>query len=317
MRRALIVGHTGQDGRILWDQLCEAGFALVGISSHAVRAHQIAWSDPVDVENAAAVDRLIEQLRPEHVYYLAAHHHSSQDRIPDADLWQRSLAIHVSGFFNVLDAVRRLQASARVFYASSSRVFGAAAENPQTEHTRYQPTCIYGATKVSGMMLAECFRRAHGLFVSCGILYNHESALRGSQFVSQRIANGLAAIHLGHETHLEIGDLEVRVDWGYAPDYTRAMQLVLAASAAEDFVVASGETHSIREMIETAAEFLGLQWQAHVVQQPALLRRVPQQLCGDPSRLRRVTGWKSSHSFRELVVELVQAAVTRLRAAST
>jgi GDPmannose 4,6-dehydratase len=316
MQRALIVGHTGQDGRILWDQLSSAGFSLVGVASSAVSTHDFSWTDRVSVVDVASVERLLIQLRPDQIYYLAAHHHSSQDNIADSDLWQRSLAVHVTGWFNVLDAAQRMLPSARLFYASSSRIFGSAAQNPQNERTPYRPACIYGATKASGMMLAQYFRHGHGLFVSCGILYNHESPRRAQQFVSQRIADGLAAIHLGRQDKLEIGDLETHVDWGYAPDYTQAMQLILAAPTPDDFVVASGELHSIREMIEIAADHLGLRWQQHIVQRPGLLKRSSQQLCGDASHLRGTTGWKPSRTFREVVIELVQAAVTRQQTVS-
>jgi GDPmannose 4,6-dehydratase len=199
---------------------------------------------------------------------------------------------------------------ARIFYAASSRVFGEVEASPQNEGTPFRPTCVYGITKALGMMLADYYRRNHKMFVSCGILFNHESPLRGREFVSQRIVNGLVALKTGRATSLQIGDLNARVDWGYAPDYTRAMQLILDASAPDDFVIASGETHSVREMIEIAAEFLEIDWEGRVVENAQILRRNPQDLCGDASRLRRLTGWQPSASFREMVQIMAKAALS-------
>lgn len=317
MRRAVIVGHGGQDGRILWDQLAAQGFALVGLSRGGRRVHGTGWNSAVDIGDAGAVRDLVGSFQPDQVYYLAAYHHSSQEStVDDAAVWQASWATHVQGFFHFLDAVRQCRPSTRLFYASSSRVFGMAPAGLQTERTPLRPACLYGITKASGMMLADFFRRTHGIHVSCGILFNHESPLRGAQFVSQRVVDGLAALKVGRTSApLEIGNLEARVDWGYAPDYTRAMQLIVETDQAEDFVVASGETHSVREMIEIAAAELGLDWAGNVVQSGQILQRAPQGLCGDPSRLRQVTGWQPSLSFAGMVRAMAAAALARAVAA--
>jgi GDPmannose 4,6-dehydratase len=309
MPRALIVGHTGQDGRILWDQLAERGFSLVGVSRNSVRGFDTAWDEAIDIADASAVQRLICGFKPDQIYYLAAHHHSSQDRTSDATgIWNASLAVHATAFQHVMEAVRLHQPSARVFYAASSRVFGEAAASPQNEATPLRPTCIYGATKVMGMTLADFYRRNHGVFASSGILFNHESPLRGGEFVSQRIVQGLVRIKRGQAATLQIGNLGARVDWGYAPDYTRAMQLILDAGSAGDFVIASGQTHSVRDMIETAAEFIGLRWENTIVENPGILQRPSQELRGDSSLLRHLTGWTPGTSFREMIRIMVEAA---------
>lgn len=313
MPRAIIVGCAGQDGRLLWDQLRERQFALLGITRSSVVSDAANWGHgPVDVLDPAAVRRLVEEFRPDHVYYLAAHHHSSQDDRPDeAGLWRASWDTHVRGFQNVLEAVRERHRAARIFYASSSRIFGEAATSPQSEATPFRPTDVYGATKASGMMLASYYRRAHGIHVSSGILFNHESPLRDARFVTQHVVNGLAAIKVGRGERLPIGSLSARTDWGYAPDYTRAMQMILQADAPEDFVVATGETHSVRELIEIAAEALGVQWQGRVVENQAILQRPAQQLCGDASRLRAATGWRPQVPFADMVRILAKAALAR------
>lgn len=312
MPRALIIGHSGQDGRILWDQLAARDFSLIGISRHETRTHGEQWEGTVDITDLSCVRRLMERYNPDQVYYLAAYHHSSQDAIVDeASAWQDSWVVNVQAFSHFLAAARSFCPHTRIFYASSSRVFGEASASPQNENTPLKPSCVYGVTKASAMLLADYYLRSHGVFVSCGILFNHESPLRGAQFVSQRVADGLVALKCGGATSLEIGSLDARVDWGYAPDYTRAMQLILEAEKAENFVVASGETHSVREMITIAADYLGLSWEGHVVETNRILRRKPQDLCGDASRLRKVTGWKPATDFRGMARILVDAALAR------
>ncbi|RCS29034.1 NAD-dependent epimerase/dehydratase family protein [Rhodanobacter denitrificans] len=312
MPRALIIGHRGQDGRILWDQLTRRGFSLVGVSRHAVEVCNADKYDPVDVADLASVRRLVERFRPQQVYYLAAHHHSSQEPgTNEADIWRDSWRVHVEGFGNVLEAVYGFCSEARVFYASSSRVFGEAATRPQNERTSMRPTCIYGVTKASGMLLADYYRRVRGLFVACGILFNHESPLRGPQFVTQRVVDGLVALKKGVLPSFEIGSLDARVDWGYAPDYTRAMWMILEARKPQDFVVASGRTYSVRDLVETAAQCLGIDWQGHVVETSSILQRHAQELCGDTTRLREATGWCPSVDFRGMVAILVDGALAR------
>lgn len=310
MSRALIIGHTGQDGRILWDQLLERGFAIVGVSRGGLRLHDMDWAAPVDIADARSVQALVEAFVPSQVYYLAAHHHSSQDAsINVADTWGLSWAVHVHGFGHVLQALVTVAPAARVFYASSSRVFGATTiAAPLDEATLHRPDDGYGVTKAAGMLLADHYRRVHRQFVSSGILFNHESPLRGAQFVTQRVVHGLVAIARGEAARLEVGSLEARVDWGFAPDYTRAMQQILQASEPGDFVVATGTTHSVRDFVEIAASHLGLDWREVVFETNGLLQRSSQGLCGNANRLRSETGWTPSINFPDMVRLLVDAA---------
>ena len=311
--RAVIVGYGGQDGRILWDQLSGQGYALVGIGRNSVQRHRTDWDEQTIIDDADAVRRLIAEFRPEEIYYLAAHHQSSQDvTASDQALWNWSSRVHVQGFLNFLEAVRRCHPTARIFYASSSRVFGRAASNPQTEATPFQPICIYGISKLTGMMLGHYYKNDYGIHVSIGILYNHESPLRGRQFISQRVAHGLAKVKAGLCEELEIGSLSARVDWGYAPDYIMAMRSILKHDCPSDFIIASGTTHSVREMIETAAKHLGLNWKSIVVECTPILQRDPLSLCGDSTYLRETTGWKPSVGFHEMVRILVEAAQTEI-----
>lgn len=311
---ALIIGHSGQDGRILWDQLRELGYSLVGIARDSVQTHDFECVSRCNVEDAEAVQGLIKAVLPTHVYYLAAHHHSSQDAgIRDADVWDRSWTTHVIGFGHVLDAVAALSPTTRVFYASSSRIFGTSGAGRVDETTRHAPDDSYGVTKASGMLLADYYRRVRGTFVSCGILFNHESPLRGPQFVTQRVVRGLVAISRGELDHMELGSLGARVDWGYAPDYTRAMQAMLAADVSGDFVVATGILHSVGDLVAAVAACLGLDWRDVVVETGGILQRNAQGLCGDNSRLHAATGWAPKVDFAEMVRYLVDAELARVR----
>lgn len=310
MPRALIIGHTGQDGRILWDQLVQRGYWLAGLSRSELRRSDAGAGTPVNLADVGAVTLLLQDLRPDEIYFLAARHHSSQEDERDVLMaWRESWALHVHAFQNVLQGVLEACPAAGIFYASSSRVFGRAEHSPQDESTPLRPDCVYGVTKAAGMLLARQYRTSQGLRVCCGIMFNHESPIRGTNYVTQRVVQGLVAIQRGIGGPIKIGDLEARVDWGYAPDYTRAMQAMLGAGEARDFVVATGVTHSVRELVEHVAARLGLDWRECVVESTDLLRRPAQGLCGDASLLRRSTGWAPSLDFRGMLELMVDSAL--------
>jgi GDPmannose 4,6-dehydratase len=314
MKRAIVVGSSGQDGRILVSQLAEANYEVLGLTSTAVLNLKNGETRSFSILNSHAVESLVRDWRPDEIYYLAAYHHSSQDAAVESDeIWRVSSDVHVEGFRNFLEAVRQVCRPARVFYASSSRVFGMPECSPQSEACPMRPRCIYGITKATGMMLARRYREVHGCHVSGGILYNHESPLRPGNFLSQKVVQGLAAIKHHRQSKLEIGSLEARVDWGYAPDYTRAMQLIVRIPQSADYVVATGETHSVKDLIEVAAGWLGLDWKRIVDVNSAVLRRPSLPLCGDASLLRVTTGWRPTITFDKMVQLMVQAAEAKLQ----
>jgi GDPmannose 4,6-dehydratase len=220
----------------------------------------------------------------------------------------------VHGFGHLLQAIASAAPECRTFYAASSRVFGCAEVPFVDETTPFRPDDSYGVTKAAGILLADYYRRVHGIFVSCGILFNHESPLRGPQFVTQRVVRGLVAVARGEATHLELGNLDARVDWGYAPDYTRAMQAMLEAPVPADFVVATGATNSVRDLVEVAATHLGIDTSNVVIETGALLKRGAQGLRGNAARLRAATGWAPSVDFRTMVRILIDAALTNSEA---
>lgn len=313
--RAVIVGCGGQDGRILWDQLVDRDFALVGIGRSSLRTCGTDWTYETRIDDMDGVRRLMGEFHPDQVYYFAAHHHSSQDKaLQRSDVWQPSWQVNVQGFIHFLEAVKECCPTTRIFYASSSRVFGIPVNSPQTEDTPLRPICVYGISKSTGMMVGDYYRQTHKLHVSSGILYNHESPLRGRQFISQRVVYGLTRIKAGLCGQLEIGNLSTRVDWGYAPDYTLAMQSILEHDSPANFIVASGVTHSVRDIVDTAAELLDLDWRSAVIENPGIVQRDPLPLCGDVTRLRQATGWEPRTTFAEMVRILVEAAEAELLA---
>lgn len=308
MSRALVIGHTGQDGSYLWEQLSERGMTLVGVSRSEVTGAGLGRRAGIDIRDASAVSDLVGHFLPDQIYYLAAHHHSSQDDgAGEHEAWVDSWDVHLHAFANVLRSVLRVCRDARIFYASSSRIFGEATISPQTETTEIKPLCVYGVTKAAAMVLARYYRLAHGMHVSSGIMFNHESPRRGPQFVSQRVVRNLVALKLGKIETFEVGSLGARVDWGYAPDYTRAMQAILDSAQPGEYVIATGEAHSVRDLIEIAASHLDLAWEGHVTESTNLLRRNPLELRGDASKLKAVTGWRPSVRFSEMVGILVDA----------
>jgi GDPmannose 4,6-dehydratase len=310
MRRALIVGSSGQDGRILFDRLAGEATAVLGMARGSVRCTDDFETAPVDVGCRNEVTRIIERWLPDEVYYLAAVHQASQDAIAadDVALFENSLRVHVTGLIHFLDALKEHRSHASLFYAASSLVFGDVTTTPQTEETPFRPRCIYGITKTAGVHACRFYRETHGLHASAGLLFNHESPLRRPNFVSQKIVRAAAAIAKGHSEKLVIGDLQARIDWGYAPDFIDAMVRIVRQSEPGDFVVATGETHSVQDFVEIAFGSLGLDWRAHVIENRDLLTRPHTTRVGDAGLLRNRTGWRPSVTFRQMVEILLEAA---------
>ena len=285
MSTALIIGSAGQDGTLLGHHLRGLGYEVRGVTRGA----------PMP-----AVDDIDE------IYYLAAFHHSSEDPpVEPGELFEKSVEIHVTNLVRYLEAIRTRKA--RLFYASSSLVFGDVSESPQTETTPLRPTEPYGITKATGMQICRYYRQAHGVHASVGILYNHESPLRAEKFVSKKIVKAARAIARGSRDRLVLGDLSARIDWGYAPDFVDAMHRIVARDAADDFIVATGEPHSVREFVELAFARVGLDWQAHVEENRAVITRPPHARVGDASKLVRATGWRPTTSFTAMVHALMDA----------
>ena len=309
MSRATLVGAGGQDGRILRERLEKGGSAVLAISRESVRATEPFTPGRMDITDRACVLEAVKNWRPDQIYYLAAHHHSSQDPMgaDNVGQFEKSHAIHMLGLLHFLEAIKDTTPQARLFYAASSLVFGDVTSEMQDERTAMNPRCIYGITKASGLHCCRFYRETHGVFAAGGILFNHESAYRQEKFVSQKIIRAALEIAAGKREKLVLGDLSARIDWGYAPDFTDAMTRVLALDRADDFVIATGEAHSVGEFVEIAFRLAGLDWKSHVEENPSVLQRRRPALIGNASKLRAATGWKPTVTFPEMVRLLLEA----------
>lgn len=309
-KRTIVVGHTGQDGTLLVRDLRLRGDEIVGISrSSKMRAAGLPPGSKGDIRNQDEVSALIEAFRPDEVYYLAAHHTSSEsDHVPATprEQFEAAQATHVTGLLNFLSAIVEKSPAARIFYASSSLVFSGENGESQDETTPLTPQGFYGITKAQGMWLCREFRNRHKVFASVGILYNHESHLRPPGFLSAKIIQTAIRISEGSAEKLEIGSLSSKVDWGYAGDYVAAFQKILAADEAGDFVVATGEAHTVEEFIHIVFRYFGIDPGGYVVENRTILARTPPVKIGNANRLRVKTGWKPSRGYAEFVTQLIE-----------
>ena len=312
MRVALITGITGQDGYYLARQLAARGDQVVGLVRPGAPAAAGFGGRTIaaDLGDQAALTHAVAAAAPDEVYHLAA-----QSSVSAA--WAEPVMtgdITGLGAARLLEAVRQARPQARVVLVSSSEVFGAPAASPQTEATPHAPVSPYGAAKAYAHALGRIYRDRHGLFVAIAIPYNHESPRRPPGFVSRKIAQGAVAIARGAASSLALGNLDARRDWGYAPDYTRAMHAMLALAAPEEFILATGETHSVRDWCELAFARVGLDYRQHVTVDPALWRpEPPAPLVGDSSQARAAGGWRPTISCTQLVHRLVDAELGAIR----
>jgi GDPmannose 4,6-dehydratase len=309
MRSALIIGANGQDGRLLARLLLDRDYLVRGWIRGESAVPAPCECALIDVLRPAIVEAELRRSTPDEIYYLAAFHHSTEDSVElsPAELTRRSFDVHVTGLRNVLEVIKAFLPRTRLFYAASSHVFGAAVSESQNEQTLFAPTSAYGISKAAGIESCRLFRN-EGVFAATGILFNHESSLRKASFLSQKIVQGVLQARRDRAFKLVLGDLEARVDWGYAPDYVDAMFRILQLPKPDDFVVASGETHTVREFAQAAFAAASVDWSQHVETDTRLLKRNSQPLRGDAGKLRKATGWAPTVTFIELVARLVREA---------
>jgi GDPmannose 4,6-dehydratase len=319
MRRALITGVTGQDGSHLADWLLEKGYEVHGVvrRSSTENFERIAHlGDRIRLHQADLLDQLsiinvFQAVQPDEVYNLAA-----MSFVPTS--WTQPVLtgeFTAMGVTRVLEAIRLLNAKGIRFYqASSSEMFGKVQETPQRETTPFYPRSPYGVAKVYGHWITVNYRESYGIFACSGILFNHEGPRRGKEFVSRKVTDAVARIKLGLQNELRLGNLDARRDWGYAGDYTKAMWLMLQQPEPDDYVVASGESHSVGELAEVAFNHVGLDWRKHVVADPTLTRPAEVDcLVGDAAKARRKLGWQPEVTFKQLIERMVDADLDRNR----
>ena len=316
-KRALITGITGQDGSYLAELLLEKGYDVYGLvrrSSTDTTERLSGVADRIhilrgDLTDFASLLDALEESRPDEIYNLAA-----QSFVPES--WVEPVntgEIDALGVTKLLDAMRRVSRDARFYQASSSEMFGRVKEIPQSVDTPFHPRSPYGVAKVYAYFITLNYRESYGLHASNGILFNHESPRRGLEFVTRKITDGVARIKLGLADELRMGNLDAQRDWGFAGDYVEAMWRMLQQPEAGDYVVATGETHSVREFLELAFGHVGLDYDKHVVVDPAFLRPAEVDLLlGDPTKTTEALGWKRTVTFPELVHMMVDADMERL-----
>jgi GDPmannose 4,6-dehydratase len=318
-RRAVITGITGQDGSYLSEFLLEKGYEVIGVvrrssSNNFWRIEHLldrVTLRPADLLDQLSLIRLLDEVRPQEFYNLAA-----MSFVPAS--WDQPMLtaeFNAQGVTRILEAIRHVDPAIRLYQASSSEMFGKVRETPQNELTPFHPRSPYGVSKVFGHYITVNYRESYGLYASSGILFNHESPRRGLEFVTRKVAHGVARIKLGLADSLALGNLDARRDWGFAGDYVKAMWLMLQQDEPDDYVVATGIGHSVRDLVETAFSHAGLDWQKYVRLDPKLLRPAEvDRLVGDASKARRVLGWQPTVDFRALVAMMVDADLNRLSA---
>src|ERR1700687_5501646 len=317
MHTALITGINGQDGSYLAEFLLLKGYCVVGTtrdqSSDQQRILQIRDSIEIvetDLLNQDAVEHVLRRYKPDEVYNLAA-------RASSLDLWTHPVSsgdLNGLSVLRVLDAISKIDSRIRFVQASSSEVFGDTAETPQSEATPFRPRNPYGIAKAYGHWTTIIYREHRGLFACCSILYNHESPRRGLEFVTRKISQAAARISLGKEKELRLGRLDARRDWGFAGDYVRAMWLMLQQRQPDDYIIATGETHSVRDFCELAFTHVGLNYRDFVIEGAADSRPVETGLlAGNPAKAHRVLGWEPTVRFEDLVRMMVDADLEMIR----
>jgi GDPmannose 4,6-dehydratase len=316
-RRAIITGITGQDGSYLAELLLEQGYEVVGVTRRLSAANY--WRIehlldrvrlvPADLLDQLSLIRVIADVRPQEFYNLAA-----MSFVPAS--WDQPLLtgeFNAQGVTRVLEAIRHVDPSIRLYQASSSEMFGKVREVPQTELTPFYPRSPYGVSKVFGHYITVNYRESYGLFACSGILFNHESPRRGLEFVTRKVSDAVARIKLGMSDQLALGNLGARRDWGFAGDYVRAMWLMLQQDAPDDYVIATGVSHSVQDLVETAFGHVGLDWRTHVGTDPRFLRPAEvDHLIGDGGKARTVLSWAPTVDFVGLVQMMVDADLERL-----
>ncbi len=320
-KRAVITGITGQDGSYLAELLLARGYEVVGVTrrlsapNHWRIRHLLGRVElrPADLLDQLSLIRLVDEVRPHEVYNLAA-----MSFVPAS--WDQPLLTgeyNAQGVTRVLESIRQVDTSIRVYQASSSEMFGKVRETPQTELTPFHPRSPYGVSKVFAHYVTINYRESYDLFAVSGILFNHESPRRGLEFVTRKVTDGVARIKLGLAETLPLGNLDARRDWGFAGDYVRAMWMMLQQDRPDDYVIATGVSRSVRELVRIAFAHAGLDWREHVRTDPALLRPAEvDHLIGNPAKAEAEFGWRPSIDFEGLVRMMVDADVARLAGAA-
>jgi len=306
MKTAVVIGSLGQDGRLLKRQLIGNEYKVIGIDVNHIESSFKAAKRPVDIHNEREVYELVASYKPDEIYHLAAVHHSAENKMQtNLDLFQKSFQTNTFSLIYFLEAMLKGSPQTRLFYAASSHIFEET-NGVDDEGSRINPSSVYGITKAAGLSICRYYRKEHSLFASCGILYNHESSLRNDNFISKKIIKGAIKIRDRLQDKIVLGDLSAEADWGYAPDYVKAMHKILNLDHPDDFIIATGHWHSVSEFAEAAFKYLGLNWNNYVEENKSILTKKRVCRVGNPGKLLKNTGWKPSMDFITMIKVLLE-----------
>lgn len=322
MKKALITGITGQDGSYLAEFLLEKGYEVHGIvrrvaiedpEHRLVRLKQILDKillHPASLESFPSLFNVVSKVKPDECYHLAAQSfvsYSFEDEFS-------TINTNINGTHFMLATIKELVPKCKFYFAASSEMFGNVKQSPQNEDTPFNPRSPYGISKVAGFHMTKNYRESYNIFALSGILFNHESPRRGYEFVTRKVTSAIAKIKLGLAKELRLGNLDAKRDWGYAKDYVRAMWEMLQQKEPEDYVIATGKTHSVQELVEVAFNYVDLNWEDHVRVDKSLYRPAEiYELTGDFSKAKRKFGWEPKISFKELIHMMVDADILELK----
>ncbi len=305
-KKALIIGHSGQDGFYLTQALESLNYEVFGISNSAALNFESFDIAKGVITDFAYCEKVFKAILPDEVYYLAALHQSSIEKsYDDLTFYKETIDVNANGLLNFLECIAKHKLDCKLFYASSSHIFGGTSSLIQNEETPYCPVSIYGVSKVLGMQYCDLYRQK-GVFCSVGVFYNHESPRRSSKFVSKKIIETAVKISKGEASELVLGDLSAKIDWGFAPDYVKAAHAILQVEESGVFVISSGSLHTIEDFVSIAFEQLNLNWKDYVkVNSNIILKKSVTVLQGDNSKLKRLCNWGSTLTFKQMVEVLI------------
>jgi len=308
LKKALVIGSEGQDGKLLVKLLINKGYKVYGVDRS-----EISFSDDIqylkiDLGTPSSILKCLS-VEYDEIYYLAAFHHSSINKeLNETNIIEKSYAVNVLSFALLLESLVSQNAKSKVFYASSSLIFGKSGIEVQNEKTQPKPNCIYSITKQSAMQLAEYYRNKYNLYIAIGIMYNHESVYRGDAFLSKKIINQTKEIVAGKREKIIIGDLKSKTDWGYAPDFVNAMWHVLQLNKGDNYIISSGTLRQVKDWFEVLFNYLGMKWEEYVLEDKSLIFRKKPVLKGDNSKLMG-TGWLPKTSFEQMVINIYEGKI--------
>ena len=318
MRKALITGISGQDGYYLAEFLLDKGYDVYGITRYLNNTtvcldKRIKCYNDIDITSKNSLSRLMTEVEPDEIYHLAAYHFSSQNEENKGKLFDQFYQVNYFSTIEILETINKVIPNCRFFYASSCHIFGKSDISPQNENTPFRPNSLYSFSKSAGTNFCKFYREYRNIYTSVGILYNHESPRRAKSFVSSQIAESAAKASLGIPTKLILQDMDARVDWGSAQDYVRAIWLTLQQSFGDDYIISSGNTHTIREFAKIAFDFVGLDFSDYVFQQSNINKYDSISYFGDSTKISQVCNWQPMISFNELVCQMVEHHISVLK----